>query len=113
MMNNDRDMSVKEGSTEISQDDIIILAETFRLLGDASRLRILMFCMRGPSPVGDICEALDLSQSLVSHHLRLLRSARLVKSERQAKQVLYEIADTHVSHVLSDMAKHIAEEQCG
>jgi DNA-binding transcriptional ArsR family regulator len=50
---------------------------------------------------------------LVSHHLRLLRSARLVKSERQAKQVVYEIADTHVSHVLSDMAKHIAEEQCG
>jgi len=46
---------------------------------------------------------------LVSHNLRLLRSARLVKGERQAKQVFYEIDDIHVSQVLSDMAKHISE----
>ncbi len=94
----------------LSHHDIVILAETFRLLGDPSRLRIMLCCMQGSSSVGDIAESLDLSQSLVSHHLRLLRGARLVTGVRQAKQVFYEIADKHVSQVLSDMASHIAEE---
>lgn len=94
----------------LSPNDIAILAETFRLLGDPSRLRIMLYCMKGPSAVGDIAENLDLSQSLVSHHLRLLRGARLVKGTRHAKQIFYEVADSHVSHVLLDMAVHIAEE---
>lgn len=94
----------------LSQGDTATLAETFRLLGDPSRLRILMCCMKGSAAVGEIAECLDLSQSLVSHHLRLLRGARLVKGVRQAKQVIYEIADSHVSQVLLDMASHIAED---
>ena len=96
--------------TALSQNEITILAETFRLLGDPSRLRIILFCMKGSSSVGDIAERLELSQSLVSHHLRLLRGARLVKGVRHAKQIFYEIADSHVSQVLLDMAHHIAEE---
>lgn len=94
----------------LSHNDITILAETFRLLGDPSRLRIMLCCMQGPSPVGDIVEKLDLSQSLVSHHLRLLRGARLVTGVRQAKQIFYEVADKHVSQVLVDMVSHIAED---
>ena len=90
----------------LSQNDVTILAETFRLLGDPSRLRI----MKGSSSVGDIAETLELSQSLVSHHLRLLRGARLVKGVRQAKQIFYEVADKHVNQVLLDMATHIAED---
>lgn len=73
----------------MSQSDVAVLAETFRLLGDQSRLKILLQCMHGSVAVGDIAEALDLSQSLVSHHLRLLRGARLVRGERQAKQYLF------------------------
>lgn len=57
-----------------------------------------------------LTENLNLSQSLVSHHLRLLRGARLVKGVRQAKQVFYEIADEHVMQVLNDMTSHVAEE---
>lgn len=64
-----------------------------------------------PVAVGDIAEALDLSQSLVSHHLRLLRGARLVRGERQAKHIFYSIADQHVSQVLQDMAVHISEDK--
>lgn len=94
----------------LSGNEIAILAETFRLLGDPSRLRILLSCLAGPISVGDIAERLDLSQSLVSHHLRLLRGARLVKGVRQAKQIFYEIADQHVSQVLQDMAMHISED---
>ena len=97
--------------SSLSQNDITILAETFRLLGDPSRLRILLCCLTGPISVGDIAERLELSLSLVSHHLRLLRGARLVKGVRQAKHIFYEISDQHVSQVLRDMATHIAEEQ--
>lgn len=96
--------------SSLSQNDVMILAETFRLLGDPSRLRILLSCVPGPISVGDIAERLDLSLTLVSHHLRLLRGARLVKGDRQGKQIFYEIADHHVSHVLQDMATHIAED---
>ncbi len=88
-----------------------MVAQTFHLLGDPTRLRILLECMRGPSSVGAMAESLGLSQSLVSHHLRLLRGARLVKRERRAKQMFYEIADHHVAHVLSDMVAHTQEEQ--
>jgi DNA-binding transcriptional ArsR family regulator len=96
--------------SSLSQNEITILAETFRLLGDPSRLKILLSCLAGPISVGDIAERLDLSLSLVSHHLRLLRGARLVKGVRQAKQIFYEIADQHVSQVLQDMATHISED---
>ncbi|MFV0477832.1 MAG: ArsR/SmtB family transcription factor [Parahaliea sp.] len=93
-----------------AQQDTAILAETFRLLGDPTRLRILFFCLSQAKSVGDIAQSLALSQTLVSHHLRLLRAARLVSSERQSRQVFYEVADQHVRHILIDMANHIAEE---
>lgn len=96
--------------SSLSNNEVAILAETFRLLGDPSRLKILLCCLPRPISVGDIAEKLNLSLSLVSHHLRLLRGARLVKGERHAKQIFYEIADHHVSHVLQDMAIHISEE---
>lgn len=95
---------------QLTQNEVTILAETFRLLGDPSRLRIVLCCLDGPIAVSAIAERLDLSMSLVSHHLRLLRGARLVKGIRQSKQIFYEIEDQHVSHVLTDMASHIAEE---
>ncbi|WP_116366421.1 ArsR/SmtB family transcription factor [Parahaliea mediterranea] len=91
-------------------NEITILAETFRLLGDPTRLRILFFCLSQAKSVGDIARSLDLSQTLVSHHLRLLRGARLMKGERRAKQIFYEVADCHVSDMLIDMASHIDEE---
>ncbi|WP_127145821.1 ArsR/SmtB family transcription factor [Pelagibacterium montanilacus] len=91
-------------------NDITILSETFRLLGDPTRLRILFFCLPGPRSVGDIASSLDLSQTLVSHHLRLLRAARLVRSQRQSRQVFYELADDHVTGMLVDMATHINED---
>lgn len=93
-----------------SQHDIAILAETFRLLGDPTRLRIMFHCLDAPKSVGDIAASLELSQTLVSHHLRLLRGARLVRAERQARQVFYQLSDRHVSDMLRDMARHIGED---
>lgn len=85
------------------------LADLFRLLGDPTRLRIVVACLRGPTAVGDLAAALELTPTLVSHHLRLLRAARLVKFERRGKHVLYSTADRHVSDMLQDMIEHIAE----
>ncbi|MHC1550797.1 ArsR/SmtB family transcription factor [Phyllobacterium sp. K27] len=96
--------------SSLSPNEITILAETFRLLGDPSRLKIILSCLAGPISVSEIAERLDLSLSLVSHHLRLLRGARLVSGVRQSKQIFYEIADQHVSQVLQDMATHISED---
>lgn len=93
-----------------TQHDLTVLAETFRLLGDATRLKILFFCLSDAKSVGDIAESLGISQALVSHHLRLLRAARLVSGERRAKHVFYEVTDHHVSSILTDMTDHIDEE---
>ncbi|WP_374762204.1 ArsR/SmtB family transcription factor [Massilia scottii] len=89
------------------------LADLFHLLGDPTRLRIVLSCLAGPIAVGDIAAGLQLSSSLVSHHLRLLRAARIVKAERQGKQVFYSTADAHISGVLTDMLDHIAEPTNG
>jgi DNA-binding transcriptional ArsR family regulator len=92
-----------------SDSDVAELADMFRLLGDTTRLRIVLACLDDPISVGDIAGQLELSPSLVSHHLRLLRAARVVKADRQGKQVFYAAADRHVSGVLADMLEHIAE----
>lgn len=86
------------------------LADLFRLLGDPSRLRIVIACRDAPVAVGTIASELGLSMSLVSHHLRLLRAARLVRGLREGKQVFYEVADHHVRGMITDMLEHIAEE---
>ena len=93
----------------LTVDHTAQLADTFRLMGDASRLRIILACLDGPASVGDIAARLDLSQSLVSHHLRLLRAARIVRAERRGKHVFYSAADQHIRTVITDMADHLAE----
>jgi DNA-binding transcriptional ArsR family regulator len=101
--------------TNFTDTDLAVaqLADLFHLLGDPTRLRIVLACLPAPIAVGDIAIGLDLSSSLVSHHLRLLRAARIVKSERQGKQVFYSAADAHISGVLADMLEHIAEPSTG
>ena len=85
------------------------LAEMFRLLGEPNRLGIVVSCLEGPLNVGEITERLTLSQSLVSHHLRLLRAARLLKAGRRGKQVYYSIPDCHVREMLTNMIEHLTE----
>jgi DNA-binding transcriptional ArsR family regulator len=85
------------------------VADLFRLLGDPTRLRIVLACLAQPIAVSDIAGGLALSTSLVSHHLRLLRAARIVKAERHGKQVFYAAADAHISSLLTNMFEHIAE----
>jgi len=92
-----------------NDDRVVPLADLFRLLGDPTRLRIVLACVDGPRAVGAIAGSLGLSPSLVSHHLRLLRAARIVRAERQGKQVFYLAADRHISGMLAEMLEHVAE----
>lgn len=94
-----------------TDDRLSQLADLFRLLGDASRLRIVQVCVDGAESVSGIAERLQLSLSLVSHHLRLLKAARVVRSERKGKQVFYRAADDHIRSVISDMLEHIGEPE--
>ncbi len=90
-------------------DDVQELADIFRLLGDANRLKIVIACLHEEISVGDIAEKTDISQPLVSHHLRLLKAARLLRHEKQGKQVFYALSDDHIRCVLEDMLTHINE----
>ena len=93
----------------LDNDQTTELAELFRLLGEPNRLRIVASCLDGALSVGDITSRLALSQSLVSHHLRLLRAARLLKAGRRGKQVFYSIPDCHVRDMLTNMIEHLTE----
>jgi len=96
--------------TSIGSDDTIVqLSDLFRIMGDPSRLRIILACLGEPTKVGDIAERLGLSPSLVSHHLRLLKAARVLRSERRGKQIFYSALDDHVRCVIDDMIAHIGE----
>lgn len=99
----------KAKKTVLSDDHAMALADLFRLLGDASRLRIVVACLRAPLAVSEIAERLGLSVSLVSHHLRLLKGARLVRAERRGKQVFYGADDEHVRRMVEDMITHVGE----
>ncbi|MEE8548782.1 MAG: metalloregulator ArsR/SmtB family transcription factor, partial [Alphaproteobacteria bacterium] len=80
-----------------NEDQTIEMAEMFRLMGDATRLRIILACREKPAFVNELAARLGSSQSLISHHLRLLRAARILKAERHGKQVFYSPADEHIS----------------
>ncbi len=95
--------------TASTQQQVTALAEVFHLMGNPSRLSILMAVLEGARPVAEIAAATGLSASLVSHHLRLLRAGRLVRAERRGKQVFYTVDDAHIRSVLTDMAEHVAE----
>lgn len=94
-----------------SDESVAHLADLFRLMGDPSRLSIVLSCLQGPVNVGDIAERLGLSSSLVSHHLRLLRAARVLRAERRGKQMFYSVCDDHIECVIRDMMAHIGEPE--
>ncbi|MEM6914099.1 MAG: metalloregulator ArsR/SmtB family transcription factor [Pseudomonadota bacterium] len=92
---------------DLNLDQTTELAETFGLLGDPTRLSIVVACMDRERAAGEIADMIGSSPSLVSHHLRLLRSARILKAERRGKQVFYSMADACVLSVLKIMIEHI------
>jgi len=93
----------------IPEDQVVELAEMFRLMSDPTRLKIILACLDAPAAVGEMAERLGISGSLVSHHLRLLRAARLLQADRRGRQVFYVVGDPHIRSMLADMVDHVAE----
>lgn len=85
------------------------VAEFFKVLASPVRARIVHALTDGPVAVHGLVEVLGLPQSLVSQHLRILRGARLVATERRGREVVYALSDEHVAHVLLDALHHIEE----
>jgi DNA-binding transcriptional ArsR family regulator len=85
------------------------LAETFRALGDPTRVRILDALSRAELCVCDIATLLSLGESAVSHQLRLLRSLRLVRSRRAGRMVFYALDDAHIVRLFAQGLEHVEE----
>jgi len=91
------------------EDTLFDLTELFRIFGDSTRIRILYVLFEAEMCVCDIAALLGMTQSAISHQLRALKSARLVKGRREGKVVFYSLADDHVKTIINQGLEHIAE----
>lgn len=96
-------------STMKPAEEVFLLAETFRALGDPTRIRIVHALARQELCVCDLAAAVGMSQSAVSHSLRILRQLRLVKSRREQKTTWYQLDDEHIERLLADGFEHVGE----
>ncbi len=94
---------------EIDDQELESLTALFAAFSDATRVRIMKVLMDGEICVGDLAQTLEMTQSAISHQLRILRQARLVKSRRDGKQILYSLDDDHVFLILAAGVQHIKE----
>lgn len=97
-----------EAFDDAELDDV---AELFRLLSTPVRCGIVLALADGPMPVHELVEVMGVSQSLMSQHLRVLRMARLVSTERQGRETYYDLVDHHVSHIARDALEHTKEHR--
>lgn len=96
---------------ENQPDDVCLydLSELFRIFGDSTRIKILYSMFDTELNVGDMAKILNLSQSSVSHQLRILKDAKLVKFRREGKSMYYSLDDDHVRMILSLGMEHVEE----
>lgn len=85
------------------------LAELFKVFGDSTRIRILYVLFEAEVCVCDLAQALHMTQSAISHQLKILKQNRLVKSRREGKSVFYSLADGHVRTIIAQGREHIEE----
>jgi DNA-binding transcriptional ArsR family regulator len=91
------------------EDILCDLAEFFRVFGDTTRIKILYALFESEMCVCDIASAVGMTQSAVSHQLRILKANRLVKYRREGKTIFYALADDHVKSILGQGFEHIEE----
>ena len=86
------------------------LAELFKVFGDSTRIRILFVLFETEVCVCDLAEALNMTQSAISHQLRILKQSKLVKSRREGKSIFYSLADDHVKTIIAQGLEHVEED---
>lgn len=93
----------------VNDEVLYDLAELFKVFGDSTRIRILYAMFDSELCVSDLADRLQLSQSSVSHQLRILKSSKLVKCRREGKSIFYSLDDDHVRKIISMGLEHVEE----
>ena len=91
------------------EDTLFDLAELYKIFGDSSRVKILFSLLSREMSVNDIADELSMTQSAISHQLRILKTNRLVKYRREGKSLIYTLADEHVTQILQLGVEHLLE----
>lgn len=92
-----------------AEEELYDLAELFKVFGDSTRIKILYVLFEREMCVCDIAELLHMTQSAISHQLRVLKQSQLVKFRREGKTVYYSLADSHVRTIINQGMEHIEE----
>lgn len=101
---------IEQVQEEMPEEELLYdLAELFKVFGDSTRIKILYVLFQSEMCVCDIAQLLNMSQSAISHQLRVLKQAQLVKYRREGKTVFYSLADAHVNTILNQGLEHIEE----
>ncbi len=95
---------------ELDEDTLYTVSQTFKALGDPTRIRILYLLAQRECSVTEIAETLNLKQSTVSHHLAVLKNLRLVKFRREGTTIYYSHDDNHVIQVLEQTIDHVSHK---
>ena len=105
----DSDAAAHARSKVPDEDTMTALSDFFKNFGDSTRIKIVSALMAGELCVADIAEVLEISASAISHQLRILRQAKIVRSRRVGKQIYYSIEDNHVGILYTVGMEHIQE----
>lgn len=92
-----------------SEEILYDIAELFKAFGDSTRVRILCALFESELCVCDIAEVLGMNQSAISHQLRILKQAGLVRNRRDGKTIFYSLADSHIRTIFNQVAEHVME----
>lgn len=104
--------TIQRVKKNFQKEEIIIdTAEFFKVLGDATRMKILSALFQEEMCVCDIANLLNMTQSAISHQLRVLKQTRLVKYRKEGKVVYYSLEDEHVKHIVDEAISHISEKK--
>lgn len=102
--------NVKKAINELPDDELIAdLSDMFKIFGDQTRVKILMALESGELCVCDIAAVMNMSQSAISHQLRVLKQSNIVKTRREGKVVYYSISDDHVKEIFNMAMVHVQE----
>jgi DNA-binding transcriptional ArsR family regulator len=94
----------------LDEEKVNLLSEIFKALSDPTRLKIIYVLSKSPMCVCDIAQILDMSQSAISHQLRLLRNLKLVKFKKEGKMVIYSLDDDHVVQLFNQGLDHVKHQ---
>lgn len=104
-----KDLLQKISEKMPDEDKLYDLAELFKIFGDSTRIRILFVLFEEEVCVCDLAEVLHMTQSAISHQLKILKQSKLVQSRREGKSVFYSLADDHVRTIIAQGMEHVEE----